>query len=157
MTQLEISINDQLTILKDLKIDVSDLELDHYAYQASNAEDYDKMKADPEENSKFVHEALVDNRRVGMFKFLKPVEVLGYKISGYEIIEPKEGQITENRFDHIEFVLKNTLLEFIEQYKEIDWDLKSLDKDDFPKVAIRLPNGMSIKFHTKNVFEEISN
>lgn len=39
MTQLETSINNQLTILKDLKIDVSNLELDHYAYQASNAED----------------------------------------------------------------------------------------------------------------------
>lgn len=156
MTQLETSINNLLTILKDLKINVSNLELDHYAYQTSSAEDYSQMKANPIKGATFFHEGIVDNRRVGMFKFTEPIEILDYKISGYEIIEPKEGQITENRFDHVEFVTDRSLHDFVAAYPEINWDLKAIDRDEFAKVALRFENGISIKFHTKNVFEEIT-
>lgn len=155
MTSLETFINNLLTILKDLKIDVSNLELDHYAYQASSAEDYNQMKANPINNAVFFHEGIVDNRRVGMFKFPKQIEILDYKISGYEIIEPKEGQVTENRFDHVEFVTDRSLHDFVAAYPEIDWDLKAIDRDEFAKVALRFENGTSVKFHAKNVFEEI--
>lgn len=57
-----------LTKLKELGIDVSALEMDHFGYQVSSNENYDKLKIEFNHIGQEVSEVSVNTRRVGMYK-----------------------------------------------------------------------------------------
>lgn len=90
-----------------------------------------------------------------MFRFKKPFKYQAYEISGFELVEPKEGQISKSELDHLEFVIKESFESFMKKTKSVNWELRAKDRKDFPKISILLDNGKSIRFHLKNIFEEI--
>jgi len=143
------------TLISLVPFDVSELQLDHFAYQTSSMKDYDNLKKESLEIGVLVSENIVGGRRVGIFKFEKPIQSNGYEILGFELIEPKEGQVCKSELDHIEFVIPVSFDEYLHLHQDVDWNLSAKDRDEFPKLSLKFEDGKSVKFHTKDIFSEI--
>ena len=143
------------SLIEQIPFDVSKLELDHFGYQASSAQDYENLKDQSLTLGQLISENIVSGRRVGIFKFIEPLKYENYRILGFELVEPKEGQICESELDHLEFVIPISFDEFLKMHDNAEWDLYAKDREEFPKITLKLNNGKSVKFHTKDIFEEI--
>ena len=137
-----------------LGVDVSKYQIDHIAYQASSSEDYDKQMLKFGSDGDLFREAVVGNRRVGIWKLHTPLIYHDYEIEALEVIEPKQDQECESGFNHVEFVINTDLKSFAEKYNQVPWDLEAIDRDIYPKVQLKLSSGMGVKFHVKSVLDE---
>lgn len=146
-------IKKQLKELDTLGIDYSNLEMDHFAYQCSSKEDYEDKKESSKKIGALKSEAIVENRRVAIFENKCPIQVGNYMVSAFELVEPKEGQITESKLYHIEFIIPS-FEDFQKKYPNVNWDTRALNREQFSKLSIQLEDGNSIKFHLKNILEE---
>jgi predicted metalloenzyme YecM len=148
-------IQQKLDQLSLLNIDVSNLELDHFAFQCSSTQDYENLKPMAQDLGIILSENIVNGRRVGIYKLKKQIVYLNYNIVAFELVEPKENQICESKLDHIEFVLKESFQDFINKYPSVEWDTVAINREEFPKLTLKLEEGTSVKFHLKNIIEEI--
>lgn len=147
-------ISERLKELDSLGIDYSKLEMDHFAYQCSSKEDYEEKKESSKRVGELKKEVIVDNRRVAIFENKCPIQIGNYLVSAFELIEPKVGQTTASQLNHIEFIIPS-FDEFQKKYPNVNWDIRAVDRKEFPKLSIQLNNGNSIKFHLKNILEEM--
>ena len=143
------------SLIEQIPFDVSKLELDHFGYQTSSAQDYEDLKEQSLTLGQLISENIVSGRRVAIFRFSNPYEYESYRILGFELVDPKERQICESELDHLEFVIPVSFDEFLKIHNNAKWDLYAKDRDEFPKITLQLNNGKSVKFHTKDIFEEI--
>jgi predicted metalloenzyme YecM len=143
------------SLISQAPIDLSSLELDHFGYQASSADDYETLKKEAAKISTLISEEVVSGRRVAIYRFNTPLIYKNYKISGFELVEPKEGQICNSELDHLEFVITEGFDRFMNKYSDIQWNEDAKFRKEFPKISVNLDNGKAIKFHQKNIFEEI--
>lgn len=143
------------SLIQQILFDVSDLQLDHFGYQTSSAQDYENLKQNSLTIGNLISENIVSGRRVAIFKFKEPLKSNGYEILGFELVEPKKGQICESELDHLEFVTPVSFDEYLKLHDKAQWDLYAKDREEFPKISLKLNNGKSVKFHTNNIFEEI--
>ncbi|HEC66426.1 MAG TPA: hypothetical protein ENI23_14155 [bacterium] len=132
--------------LKKLNIDVSDATLDHLAYQAMSDEEYDELKPKFMEFAELIREPLVGNRRVGVFKLKKSLKYKKYSIGAIELIAPKEGQEVKSGLEHAEFLLPESLEDFIDRYPDVDWNTRAINRDQFPMLILQLAEHMQVKF-----------
>jgi len=154
-SDLEFFVETKLSALADLGIDVSTLELDHFGYQTSSKEDYDNLKIPSNEIGDLISENIVNGRRVGIYRLKIPIRFQNYTILGFELVEPKEGQICSSHLDHIEMVLNESFESFIQKYPKTNWNFDAMNRPEFPKVSYFFDDGTSVKFHPLNIFEEI--
>ena len=154
---LQTFIDMKLKQLNDLKLEVTSLELDHFGYQTSSKEDYDIKTIEVSTIAERKSENIVGGRRVGIFKLNQPYKYNGFTILGFELVEPREGQVTESRSDHLEFVLPVTFEDYISNNTQVNWDTTAMNRPEFAKLSIKFEDGTSVKFHLKNIFEEIPN
>lgn len=136
-------------------VDVSKYQLDHFGYQASSNEDYDKLKPEFEKIAKLVSEDIVGGRRVGIFKFDVPLEYNGQVIPAVELVAPKEGQVCQSALEHAEFVIDTDFETFVKRYPNLPWDTSKTNQPKFPMVTLRLSDSTQVKFHYKPVLEII--
>lgn len=139
--------------LKELGVDISKYELDHIAYQASSDADYDRLMPEFLKISKLVNEAIVSNRRVGIFKLNSPFKYKNYSIPAIELIAPKEGQKCPSAAEHAEFVLDEKFDTFMKKYLNLDWDISAIDQPVFPMVKLKLADNIQVKFHYESILE----
>lgn len=132
--------------IKDLGIDLEGAKIDHVAYQTSSSDDYKQMKPEFEKMAKLIREAVVGNRRVGVFKLNAPLEYGGQKINAIELIEPKEGQICKSALEHAEYLLPVSLEEFIKKYPDVNWNTDAINREEFPMLILRLSEDIQVKF-----------
>lgn len=142
-------------VISNVPFDLSSYQMDHFGYQTSSAQDYELLRNSCSTIGTLVSENIVNGRRVGIFKFLAPFIWENYEIEGFELVEPKPDQVCPSELDHIEFVIPEDFSSFIEKHNNIDWDLIAMNRPEFPKISIKLDDGKSIKFHTKDIFSEI--
>ena len=154
-SNLETFIRNLINNADNLGLEVGSMNLDHFGYQASSETDFESLKVAANKIGKSLAEIKVGDRRVAIFELSKTIQIDSYNIKYFEIIEPKLRQLTKSELDHIEFVINEPLFGFASKYPDIVWDLTAIDRELFPKLSIRLPNGKSIKFHTKEILEEI--
>jgi predicted metalloenzyme YecM len=152
---LEKFINEKLNQLNKLGVDVSDLELDHFGYQTSSKDDYEIKRIEVKTIAMLKSENIVRGRRVGIYKLNESHLYHHYRISGFELVEPSEGQKCNSQLDHLEFVLKNSFEDYIAKYPAVSWDTTAMNRPEFAKLTIKFEDGTSVKFHLKNIFEEI--
>lgn len=143
------------SLISQLPFDISSLQLDHFGYQTSSSEDYESLKRKSNVIGDLISENIVSNRRIAIFRFKEPFKYQNYNILGFELVEPKENQIYKSELDHLEFVIPVTFDEYISQHPNVEWDISAKDREEFPKISIHLQDGKSIKFHMKDIFEEI--
>lgn len=148
---LDKFIFQKLQQLHELGIDVAGLEMDHFAYQASSTEDYERLLEEAKALGELVREPVLNGRRVAVLKLKAPIKYEDYELTAFEVVEPKPGQVTESRLDHIEFVLKRSFQKFLDLYPDLSWDKSSLDRPDFPHLVMRFADGTGVKFHLGNI------
>lgn len=132
--------------LERLGLDLSDVKLDHIAYQAASNSEYDKLKPEFEKFASLVKEPLVRGRRVGVFKYKTPQKYKGQTFEAIELIEPTDGQTPKSGLEHAEFLLPVTLEEYIQKYPTINWNTDALNREEFPMLILRLSDDMQVKF-----------
>jgi len=98
------------------KLDVSDLILDHVAYQATSSEEYDQLKPLFIELGEPIHEEIIGGRHVSVFRLYQPTQYKNYAFSALELIEPKAGQVCESGYQHAEFIAKKPFEEYMKEY-----------------------------------------
>ena len=153
--KLEDFIKTKLEQLQKLGVDVSKLELDHFAYQTSSAADFDNLKQEAALTGILKREAIVNGRRVAIFELDEPIRQGNFSITAFELLEPKQGQVCDSKLDHIEFVLDVPFQEFIKKHAEVDWDISMIDREEFPKVAYKFKDGTGLKFHLINILNGV--
>jgi predicted metalloenzyme YecM len=136
-------------------VDVSDYYLDHFGYQCSSNEDYDKLKPELMGVAEMVSENIVGGRRVGIFKFNTPLVYDGKEISAVELVAPKDGQDCPSALEHAEFVIDTDFDSFVKRYPNLDWDLTAVNQPTFPMVKLKLSENTQVKFHLQPVLEII--
>lgn len=137
-------------------LDISNLILDHIAYQASSAQDYDQRKREFQQIGQEISEEPIGGRRVAVFQLQEPIHYRHYDIPALEIIEPRAGQVCDSAFQHAEFIADQPFEKYIEQYPNIVWDTSSLNRDEFAHLKLNFPNGLTLKFLKKPILELVS-
>ena len=128
-------------------IDVTGFPLDHLGYSADSSEEYDKIKSEFLNIGKLFREAMVSNRRVGIFELFKPLEYKNYLISAVELIEPKTGESRKSGYEHAEFTIDFPFEDLVKKYPNLPWDINNVNRSDFPRLKIVLGNGTELKFN----------
>lgn len=139
--------------IKEEGIDISDLNLDHFGYQCSSNEDYNKLRPEFEKIAKLISENIVGGRRVGIFKLNTPLEYKNWKILAVELVAPKEGQNCPSALEHAEFVIDEDFDSFVKRYPNLSWDLTAVNQPTFPMIKLKLSDYTQVKFHYKPVLE----
>lgn len=142
--------------LADLRIDVSNYELDHFGYQASSDVYYDRLLPEFLSLGEKLSEEIVGNRRVGIVAFKKPLVYKSYTISAIELLAPKVGQICPSALEHVEFVIPEGFQKFMEKYPEIKFDVSAQNQPMFPMLKLTVSPNIQVKFHLKNVINIVS-
>ena len=139
--------------ISNLGIDASQLQMDHVGYQTSSDHEYDGLKEEFKKFGEMVSEKIVGGRRVGIYKFFKPLKFKQYVISAIELIAPKKGQVYPSGLEHAEFVLGESFELFMKKYPNLPWDISAINQPDFPMIKLRLAENMQVKFHLTPVLE----
>ncbi|MEK7527437.1 MAG: VOC family protein [Patescibacteria group bacterium] len=151
-----ISFLDLLTgKIRSFGIDVSHLNLDHFGYQASSDQDYDRLKLEFEKIGKLLSEEIVGGRRVGIFEFFTSLDYRGYPIPAVELVAPKPGQVCPSALEHVEYVIDEDFESFISKYPNLPWDKSKINQPMFPMLTLKLDDNIQVKFHYKPVLEII--
>lgn len=138
-------------------LNISGLPLDHIAYQASSAEDYEQMLPEFSNLGELVSEEIIGDRRVAVFRLNEPIQYKNCQIPALELIEPKAGQVCDSAFQHAEFVIDKPFEEYIRQYPNIQWDTSSMHRDEFSHLKLNFDNGLTLKFLLKPILELVGN
>jgi predicted metalloenzyme YecM len=142
-----------LSKIEEFKIDISDMDLDHFGYQASSDNDYDNLAKQINEIGTLVHEEPVNGRRVGIIKLSKPIKFNRFNVGAIELVAPKKDQICNSGLEHIEIVANEPLENIIRKYPDLPWDVSKLKQDHFPMITLKLLDGAQVKFHKRNILE----
>lgn len=139
------------------KLDVSNLILDHIAYQAATSQEYDQLKPLFIDLGKPVHEEIISDRRVSVFKLHKPMQYKNYAFSALELIEPKENQVCQSGYQHAEFIAEKPFEEYMQEYPDLKWDTSSMNRSAFSHLKLNFDNGLTLKFLQKPILELVTN
>jgi CYTH domain-containing protein/predicted metalloenzyme YecM len=141
--------------LDEIGFDVSPYNLDHIGYQAGTTIDYENKITQFKEIATLEHEAVVENRRVGVMRLEEPIEYKGNNIIALEIIEPKNGQVCTSEWRHAEFVITDSYESFLDKHAKLQWVTSSMDRPIYNNLKLVLPNDMQVKFHRKDILETV--
>lgn len=139
-------LNKVIRMINKLGIDLSGAKIDHIAYQTSSSEEYNNLKLEFNKNAALIREPEVGGRRVGVFKFNKPIVYKDEKINVIELIEPKKDQNCISGLEHVEYLLPTTLEDFMQKYPNINWNTEALNREEFPMLILRLSENVQVKF-----------
>jgi len=149
-------LNSFFNQIQKVGLDVSGLDFDHIAYQASSASDYEKQKKEYTELGQLINEEVIGNRRVAVFRLKEPICYKDIKISVIELIEPKQGQVIESGLQHAEFIYEEPFEKMMEKYPEINWDTSSMYRAEFAHLKLNFDNGLTLKFLHAPIVSQIS-
>jgi predicted metalloenzyme YecM len=137
--------------LDELKVDVSDLKLDHIAYKATLGEEYDQMKLKFLEIADMDHEFEVGKWLVSTYKLKIPLIYKNYKIPAIELIAPKDGSKVKSGLEHVEFVLNESFDSLMKKYPNLDWDTSNVEREEYSMLKLKLGDDMQVKFPKESV------
>lgn len=129
------------------------LALDHICYRVESVERYEALRNLLQQENELLVESPINGRRITTFRMAKPFIYGDREIWLLELPEPKPGSHYAEGWEHAEFVTDRPLAAFatwIEQHLGVTADAidrsgesKSLNAD----LRLRLPGGLSVKFH----------
>jgi len=155
-TETILSFLDKIfQLIHNVGIDTTNLTLDHIAYQASSSADYEKIKAEWTQKYELAGENIVGGRRVLNIKLDEPFKYKTFRFKFVELIEPKPEQVLPSDWEHIEMTVDCSLESFMKRYPNLDWNIKALDREDFPMITLKLDDNLQVKFPRNGVLHEI--
>jgi predicted metalloenzyme YecM len=142
--------------LEEGAFDVEGLKLDHIAYYTSSGEEYDQLKPEFEKLGNFVHEAIINDRRVGVIKLYEPITYKKYEIEAVELIEPRKDEVHASGWEHAEFVTAEDYNSILHKYHNVKWETGSMDRPIYSHVTAVLETDMKLKFHHRSILDCIA-
>lgn len=144
--------------LEDVKIDIGGRQIDHIAFRASSADQFEEVKQRVlKEHGSLLNEKMIRERRVCILKLHEPIKYKGFNIPYLEILEPAEGDRQFKRqLEHAEVVLDDTSLSlFASRYPDVNFETKNLNKEINPELILIFSNDANVKFHPTSISEVI--
>jgi len=135
-------------------IDISGFTIDHIAYQTSSEEDYKAKKTKLIREASFISEIMVGEIRVGIFKYLTPLDYKGQEITAVELLFRKSDAPLLSCWEHVELITPFTLEELVLNYPKLEWNTKNIGRKDFPMITLRLGENMQAKFPRRPLLEK---
>lgn len=134
--------------VQDAGFDLSDfVQLDHMGYRTTSLEQYHAKKQQLGSLGRQLGETLVNDRPIATFRLYQPVISGTWRVDALEVIAPKPSKPMPEGLDHIEFVLYDDKADFLKKYSGKDFVLDSADRGINPEIALRLGDGLTVKFH----------
>ncbi len=134
-------------------IDISNLKLDHIAYQAATSAEYENLLPEFSQLGELVNQEIIGERRVAIIELKTPLIYKNYTIPALELIEPKKGQQCDSAFQHAEFVMEETFEKYMAKYPAIHWDTSSMNRSEFAHLKLNFESGLTLKFLHKPILE----
>lgn len=129
------------------KIEVDTYMLDHLCYRVETIGRYEQLcKGLAEEGGVLLSGKEIGGRPIAVFKLPTPLAYRERAIPLLELPAPKSGSPYPEGYEHAEFVVDESLPDFMARYPKLDFDTKGLRKAVNPEVRLRY-EGMSVKFH----------
>ncbi|MEM9929743.1 MAG: VOC family protein, partial [Bacteroidota bacterium] len=155
-------LNKLFTCLEPQKGLLNHLQLDHICYRVTTVARYEELKEQLLKTNKLLVESPINGRRIATFRMAQPFTYEAREIWLLELPEPKSGSPYPEGWEHAEFVTDRPLAEFADWLtkhlgiKLEDIDTKGLSKQLNAEVRLRLPDGLSVKFHELPLDEVIA-
>lgn len=156
LSQYKEFVDDVFSNLGKLGIDISELEIDHIAYNASSLEDYKAKKDELSSSGEILHENIVGGKHVVIIHLDTPLTYDKRVFDIVEVVSPREGETAKGMWEHVEFLTGMGLENFMQDHPTLPWDASVIDRDIFPMLILKLENGTRAKFPRKPVIEEIA-
>jgi predicted metalloenzyme YecM len=127
--------------------------LDHICYRVSSVARYEQLRETLLEENELLVESPINGRRIATFRMATPFRFQQREIWLLELPEPKPGSPYPEGYEHAELVTDRPLPQFetwLRQHLGIsanDLDRKGLTKQLNADLRLRLPGGLSVKFH----------
>ena len=131
--------------LQQAKIDVSNLYLDHICYRVESMEGYQALKSELNIHQ-LLTESQINGRPIATFLLKEPFTYKNRNIYCLELPAPKKQSHYKEGYEHVEFVIKESFMDFMQRNAHLKFDTKGMKKAI--NADIRLPfNNCSVKFH----------
>jgi len=142
--------------LKADKIDVANFELDHVCYRVETEKRYKEMKIMLDGLGQKLTEFKIRKREISTYHLNKPIVYLDREIHCIELSSPREDLFFPEGFEHAEFVINESLTDFMGRYPNIEFNTEALNRELNPEL-IRQYEGIAVKFHNYSLEYTIKN
>lgn len=129
------------------------LVLDHLCYRVATVERYESLRDELRKYNKLLVENPINGRRIATFRLAKPFIFRKRSIWLLELPEPKTGSPYPEGYEHVEFVTDRPMAGFETwlltnlPVAPADLDRSGLHKPLNADLRLKLPDGLSVKFH----------
>ena len=144
---LEYFVPNLLDLVKESGIDVSDYLMDHVCCRTFDMSSFESIFARWRMFASRVHTSEVNGRPIHALFLEKQFTISGRIVRVIELPAPKPGQTYPEGWEHVEFVVDETLERFMSRYKTHQFDTKSLNGELNSAVGLPLSFGLRAKFH----------
>jgi hypothetical protein len=136
--------------LKKDHLDVGHYELDHICYRVASNERYEELKKELGELGQLLGETMIGGRPIATFRLYTPIRYEEREIFVLELPAPKAGSDYPEGYEHVEFVIDQTLEDFMARYPDLDFKAKGLQKAVNADVQLQY-EGFGVKFHRQSL------
>lgn len=122
------------------------VQMDHVCYRTHSIDNYSRKKEDLTRVGELLSEVNINGRPISTFRLRVPIKYAGWRIDTIELPAPKPGRVTQEGLEHVEFVLYDSIKDFLKKYPDKTFNLASVDRGVNPEVGFKLPS-YGVKFH----------
>lgn len=130
------------------------VELDLIAYRTESDERYLEIKEIIENNfSAGLSEVMFSGRLISVFKLKEILLYKSFKISCLELLAPREGNKFKEGLEHAEFVVRGSLVDFYEKYKNsVKFNLSAFGREVNAELIVEFGD-CAVKFHEQSLLK----
>lgn len=131
--------------MESLGIRTSQIQADHLCFRVSTLDEYLFYKNELEKTEVFLTESEVNGRPIATFQLHTSFKAGNQSVSILELPAPKEGSPYAKGFEHVEFVISQTMDQFSSQFPHLSF-VRSGNKNLNPELCLKTKAGQ-VKFH----------
>jgi predicted metalloenzyme YecM len=147
LTKAEQFLNEQLKLIKTLRLDLQDWQVDHLCYRVESRQRYEEMKVFLNSFATLLIESMVGGRLIATFKLERPLKSNQGKTSLIELPAPKKGRDDHEGFEHLEIVTPLSFDDLQGQYPNLDFKESRKLNDFNNELKLKLSERTQVKFH----------
>ena len=138
-------LNNIFTGLKNVDVNVSELVMDHVCWRCESVEEYHGMISFLLKYGILFHQSIHNGREISLIQLNQALSFENRLIDLIELPAPKPSKPYRSGFEHAEFVIQNSLNDWIKEYP-LRWDIKNINKKINPNIRLSIGES-SVKFH----------
>jgi predicted metalloenzyme YecM len=127
-------------------------ELDHICYRVETMERYEEVKKGLEEFCSKSTEAEISGRPIFVCRLKEPLKYKHYEIRCLEVSAPRKDMFFQEGLEHAEFITKKKLSEFLEEHKNVNFNMSAYSKEINPELILEFGESAA-KFHEQSLLE----